>query len=97
MNQLSTLRERLKGWCESYVARVDTACLVPRRNPFEFCFVVMVRDNHYDIDFADALSKLEMDVEDEDCFGVVTMTVIDLPKISEGRFARMAMSLQRSI
>jgi len=97
LTHLSALRKRLKEWCKSYANRVDTACLVPYMSPYEFCFVVMVRDNHYDVDFADTLSKLEMDVADDECFGAVTMKAVDVPKNSERRFVQRVMSLQRFI
>jgi hypothetical protein len=52
----------------------------------KFWIVIMKRDRQYSEDFANALSQLEMEIEDDERFNAIVVNVMDFPLLTRDQF-----------
>jgi hypothetical protein len=80
--QLSALFELLKEWSDVNSANLTMAMAhwVPQTS--RVYFFAVQNTNTYDREFSQNLTQLEMDVEDSEQFDLVSMKVLELPKMS---------------
>jgi hypothetical protein len=80
-NQFTLLSKRLMEWCEVNSANLFTACWVPIKS--EVYFFAVQNSNAYSEEFSRNLTRLEIEVEDSEQFFLITMKVLELPKMDE--------------
>ncbi|MGL4941937.1 MAG: hypothetical protein ACRC46_01960 [Thermoguttaceae bacterium] len=82
--QFDKLLKILNNWCHENAENLSAACLAQRpTKPNTLCFLAIQKDNQYSVAFSDALTKLEMKVEDNADLYLVNLEVMEYPYLED--------------